>query len=152
MALLAGSPCYQPWRSLTGRWRDYTGTWRSFSSPIALSPADMLAPESAAVYGLGEVAASVVATVGGVAAGWLAAIVPEPTAAALAAASAGGVDAAVAAAAQVGASAHGVANVSNGASATGGAVLVVDGGAGGLLRTVPLPAARLSTGRLTWRS
>lgn len=152
MALLSGSPCYQPWRSLTGRWRDYTNTWRSFSSPIAISSADMLASELVAAYGLGEVAVSVEAAVGGLSGGWLAPLGSEPKTATLAAASAGGVEAAAASTAQVSASAHCTANVSSGASAVRDSVLVVDGGAGGLLRTVSLPSARLSTGRLTWRS
>lgn len=152
MPMLAGSPCYPPWRFLTSLWRDYTNTWRSFSSPLTIPPVGMSTSELAAVYELGEVTVGAVAAAGSPSGGWLALLGAGPTTPALEAASAGQIDAAAASAAQAGTLAAGSANVSSGASAANDSVLVVVSGAGGLLRTVSLPPARLSTGRLTWRS
>lgn len=152
MPMLAGSPCYPPWRSLTGLWRDYTDTWRSFSSPLTVPPAAMSGAEPTAVYALGEVVVDAYATAGSPLGGWLALIASDPVAAALESSSAAQIDAAAASSVQIGADASGSANVSNGASVTNDSVLVVDGVVGGLLRTALLPPARLSAGRLTWRS
>ncbi len=151
MALVAGSPCYAAWRALTARWRDYTAAWRSLMSPLALPGLQAAVPSGALVYGADVQPVSLPAVEFQAAGGRLLRGAGAESAFDVLVVGGGSVNCCSGAwgAFRLTRAVEGCVSASAGAI---GVALLLSEATGGAVRPVIAPTARLSRGRLTWRT